>query len=418
MKLYNKKIEIISSIPGRIRLNIEGLSKEEKLGYQVVCLFQELRGTKNVSFSRITGNILVLYNEDCLNEGKIIEHIKNFDFTKCLEVLPWTTGESIGKIISKSLNPFHLIGKKYSEKIYKTEYILSKRLIKVGFLLGLALFIFTSYSMNILSIGILAYPGILFAIASATYYYTAEIFKYHSIFIKKSETLGLMGRTTDIFIQDQVLLKEEKGNSILLEKDFSKAELQRCIVLGKINKPVTTEGETIIQELRKYGILNITLYTRKKDVLTEYLAYYLGIEDIHHLSDEEGPMAKESSNGVKLLVIQEDLIEDTRKTPRDVTIIIPKKLSKKIRSQEVVLLQKEFIRFPQILQLSGSIDELITRSQVTAVTINVIALFLTIMRQIHPFTALSIYGMNMFAQLIILQNNTQREKGVLYNAYE
>ncbi|WP_156894502.1 HMA2 domain-containing protein [Clostridium formicaceticum] len=418
MKLPNKKIKIISSIPGRIRLKIEGASKYEKLGYKVVCLFQDLRGIENISFNNTTGNILVLYNNKYLNEGEIIKQIEGFDFSKCLDIFSWPREESIIRIIFKSLNPFCLGRKKYPNKIYKNEYVLSKTLIKLGFLLGTALFLFTSYSMNILSIGILAYPGILFAIASVAYYYAAESFKYHSIFIKKSENIGLLGKTTDVFIQDQILLQEEKVNNIAKEKDLSRMYLQKLITLGKVKNPISSEGQTIIQELRKYGILNITLCTGKKDALTEYIAYYFGLDHIDQLNDQESYITKEQHQKVKLLICHQDFIAYRKKISGDVMMNIETKSSKKVIQGDINLLQKDIIKLPQILRFSGNTDELITRTQVRAVTINVIALFLTMIRQIHPFTAIGIYGINMLAQLIILQNNIHQGKGVLYNAYK
>lgn len=75
--LYFNKIKVVHSIPGRLRLYIPGLDKvpEEMKKYEhyTTSLIKMHSGIKEVSYSYITGKILLIYDKDTTDEKKIID---------------------------------------------------------------------------------------------------------------------------------------------------------------------------------------------------------------------------------------------------------------------------------------------------------------------------------------------------------
>lgn len=86
--LYFNKIKVVHSIPGRLRLHVPGLDKVpkemEKYDYYVTSLIKFDKGIETVSYSYVTGKILLTYNKNLTDESKILNWL-NFVWKKVVE---------------------------------------------------------------------------------------------------------------------------------------------------------------------------------------------------------------------------------------------------------------------------------------------------------------------------------------------
>ncbi len=74
--VYFSKVKVVHSIPGRLRLQVPGLSNvpSEMKVYEhyVIDVIKLEDGIKEVNFSYITGKILVIYDPEKTNEKRIV----------------------------------------------------------------------------------------------------------------------------------------------------------------------------------------------------------------------------------------------------------------------------------------------------------------------------------------------------------
>lgn len=74
---YFNKIKVVHSIPGRLRLSVPGLDKvpEEmkKYDHYTTSLIKACEGVEDVSYSYVTGKILLTYDAKKTNEKKIVD---------------------------------------------------------------------------------------------------------------------------------------------------------------------------------------------------------------------------------------------------------------------------------------------------------------------------------------------------------
>ena len=75
--LYFNKIKVVHSIPGRLRLQIPGLNKVpdnmKKYEKYTTNIIKLQDGINDISYSYITGKILITYDINKTNEKKIVE---------------------------------------------------------------------------------------------------------------------------------------------------------------------------------------------------------------------------------------------------------------------------------------------------------------------------------------------------------
>lgn len=86
--LFFNKIKVVHSIPGRLRLSIPGLNKvpENMQQYEkyTTSIMKMHKGITDVSYSYITGKILVIYDPNVTNEKEIVDWL-NFVWKKIVE---------------------------------------------------------------------------------------------------------------------------------------------------------------------------------------------------------------------------------------------------------------------------------------------------------------------------------------------
>ncbi|WBW95035.1 HMA2 domain-containing protein [Oceanirhabdus sp. W0125-5] len=74
------KIKVIHSIPGRLRINapaIKQIPKEWQIQDEnITSVFLVIKGVKEVSFSYLTGNVVIKYDPQITNEKKILKAVR------------------------------------------------------------------------------------------------------------------------------------------------------------------------------------------------------------------------------------------------------------------------------------------------------------------------------------------------------
>ncbi|PAB60384.1 HMA2 domain-containing protein [Anaeromicrobium sediminis] len=399
--------KIISSIPGRVRVNIDSLLKKEKTGHLIINSLKSINGIISASFNKRTRNILIFYRWEEIDESQLLNKIKDLDYKKTHNNISKSINkDSIGKIILQTLNPFSLIKKKYPNKGYKDDYSLSKKIIKLGLLLGGIVFAITSNLRNLISILILSYPGILFAISSIAYFYSAKKAHFNDIYLKKDYFIGLLGKTDTLFIEDNLLIKEKYISNTLLN-NLNTTTIRRFAALKKLDNPIDPELEKIIYKIREYGITNLILFSDNNKELLDYISYSLGIDKTYFLKDNILILKDLKTEENVTAIIVKDSIEKIRNLNMDLVVCINLTDKGNILIGDINFIDKKMNKFPWLLNLSKYNEEVITRSQALAIGLNTLGIFLCMITNINPFFALGIYGLNILTQTIRIKYSVE-----------
>ncbi len=104
------KYQVVHSLPGRLRLHVPIIKKippewqvEDNVFFE---FFQLIPGVKNVSFSYMTANVLMVYDESVINESQILLWIRRISevILKYSGQLKVSTPERLVKVL-KDLMP-------------------------------------------------------------------------------------------------------------------------------------------------------------------------------------------------------------------------------------------------------------------------------------------------------------------------
>ena len=108
---YFNKVKVVHSIPGRLRLHIPGLEnipeEMKKYDYYTTNLIKSAEGIHDVSYSYVTGKILLPYDVKKTNEKKIVDWL-NLIWKKVVDNQEVYEGMS-PKEIEKNLDKFYIM---------------------------------------------------------------------------------------------------------------------------------------------------------------------------------------------------------------------------------------------------------------------------------------------------------------------
>ena len=106
LKLSN--IQVVHSIPGRLRVKIPGLDLAESSLSEINAIHPsgifKLKGIEKLEFSFLTSKLLIHYNQELINEERILRFLKivrELLVEKAQEKNMVITAESIAEIIEK-----------------------------------------------------------------------------------------------------------------------------------------------------------------------------------------------------------------------------------------------------------------------------------------------------------------------------
>jgi len=222
-------IKIVSSLPGRLRANISNLFRNDKIAFNIKIILIRSRGVFSVKPSKVTGNVLINYDTAHISENEIMIILdKCLNIKDKLEIAGDVNNDSLYKIIFHTLNPLSLFGKKRAKEIYTNEYIGSKKIINISFIMSGITFLVTNSIYKAFSVLILGYPGILFSIALVSCYYASSKLKcngiyfkdYHSFYLIKDVNILLID--SSLFLNKFITLFISLKESILMDQNSGK----------------------------------------------------------------------------------------------------------------------------------------------------------------------------------------------------
>lgn len=396
-------LEIISSVPGRIRVNVDFLLRK-RTGSMILNSLKSINGIISTAFNKRTRNILIFYRYKEIDEIQLLDKIRaidNKDIKKDIEndIPKKVNKDSITKIIFKTLNPINLIKKKYPMKAYKDNYSLSKRIIKVGLFFGVIVFALTFNLSNIISILILSYPGILFTISSIANFYSAKKAYLNGIYLKNNHFIRVLSETDTLFVEDNLLIKERNIFNTILNK-LNKNIILRFTALRKLENPIDSEFEKVIYKLREYGITDIIVFSDNNKEILDYIAYSLGIDKTYFLKDNILLFKNLKKEENLTAIVSENSIEKIRKLNLDLVICIKLNNEGNIFKGDINFVDKNIKKLPWLLDLSKYNEEVIIRSQTIATGLNALGIFISVITNINPLLSFGIYGLNILAQTI------------------
>lgn len=393
------EIKILSSIPGRIRIKIEGLKRNEKaVSFLKNCL-QFYHGISFVSPSISTGNLLVLYDCKLISAAEVLEKITSTSIQnvpKCVHE-EFTEVERGSKLTSKNYLPYN---DRFNNKIntYEHEITLSKKLLALNVLVIVPA-LFTSISLGYtLGILVFGFPGVLFLIRKSAYCREKKMLSRDFNLANPS----LVNRLAEI-------------EHMLIEDSIINADLLTSIP-GDISNLAESNALKLIKDFRNIGLTDIHMLSTKNSEANNHISFMLGINKI----ELDRQLSQDKS-----------LIRSTFISANTAAIISSNDLSTLCSKQILVFLGGRHIRLseedsiitfnlnstnkiPFVLDLSKYCKELITRSETIAITVNILGMFFAVAEFITFLPAAGLYIFNYLSNKFYISNKlTQYEKEYL-----
>jgi hypothetical protein len=254
------KIEKLSSIPGRMRLSIEGLKENSNLAMHIENVMKKLSNMQSISINIKTGNMLLIYKPYYIDEDTILNYIYKLNIN-----------ESNLTSITYERTKFS------SEKLFKDEKSLSRRLLALSIAIASVL-IFSSAPIYAVSSLILGFPGIIYVTSYFSLKYTLVEASFNNVYVKDTNSIRFVKNIKSIFIHSNLVFNNDK-----LEKlgSINHFRIESLISTGAVDDPINIDVRKLIRDLRDIGINNINIIPadEKKDLLL-YANKSLGLYNI------------------------------------------------------------------------------------------------------------------------------------------
>ncbi|WP_368490606.1 HMA2 domain-containing protein [Clostridium sp. BJN0013] len=404
---YNR-IKIISSLPGRLRANVSDLFRNDKIAFNIKIILIRSKGIFSVKPSKVTGNVLINYDTAHISENEIIIILDGcLNIKDKLEIAGDVNNGSLYKIIFHTLNPLSLFGKKRGKEIYENEYISSKKIINISLIMsGITLLVTNSIS-KAFSVLILGYPGILFSIALVSYYYASSKLKYNGIYFKDYHYIYSMGNMNTLLIDSSLFLNEfYKHNSSLSHLD--RMNFEKLVILRQLENPVSDRMKSIIEDIRLLGINNISIIGNCKNVVINYISYYLGIDilDYEVLKYNANYDFNNKTKGKKAFLVTNEFLEEFEEyLYHDLVICVYKNYATMMDMLKgnINFECNHMDKLPSIIELSYFCSEIDVQTKNVAVTLNIIGMLLSIMDYLNPLKTIIFYSFNILISILTLK---------------
>ncbi|BAH07012.1 HMA2 domain-containing protein [Clostridium kluyveri] len=404
---YNR-IKIVSSLPGRLRANISNLFRNDKIAFNIKIILIRSKGIFSVKPSKVTGNVLINYDTAHISENEIIIILdKCLNIKSKLKIAEDVNNGSLCKIIFHALNPLSLFEKKRAKEIYRNEYIGSKKIINISLIMsGITLLVTNSIS-KAFSVFILGYPGILFSIALVSCYYASSKLKYNGIYFKDYHSFYLIKDVNTLLIDSSLFLnKFYKYNKSLSHLD--RMDFEKLIILKQLENPVSDRMKSIIENIRLLGISNISIIGNCKNVVINYISYYLGIDILDYevlKYNANYGFNNKTKEKEAFLVTNEFLGEFQEYLYHDLVICVYKNYAAMtdMLKGNINFKYNYMDKLPLIIELSHFCSEIDIQTKNVALTLNIIGMLLSIMDYLNPLKSIIFYSFNTLISILTLK---------------
>ena len=394
------KDRIVSSLPGRVRINVKGLLRNDEKAFGI---WSELAGYGSISSFNVnknTGNVLIYYDDAKIDENKIAIIVRRgFNKKRLIESTAFKNeyNPSLLKIFIDAVNPLSLFRKRYSKRLYKGEYGISFKILKASIVISAAVFLFTGDAANVISIFILGYPGILFALAGLSCYYISAKLSRYEIYVKDNTSLNQLCSINALLIEEEVF-KSELKNYNTYDLNLDKYAVQKLVMLGKLRNLVSKDMELAVNKMRILGINNIFIIGDSRNSIVNYIAYLLelGILDKNNSYEDEVRMiAGKSESGSTILIAADKLFEGNLKYPHvDSVIYLYRNGEMDTVKAGFNLQYSDVDKIPSMIKLAYFHREVSIQTENTAVALNIFGMLLVTLNCLTPLYSGIYYILN------------------------
>jgi len=383
------RIKILSSIPGRIRIRVDGLVHNENAVYYFKESLQFYQGIILVSPNSVSGNMLVYYDDKLVDSRDFLERITSSNIDN---LYPYVHKERAKKLcIFRSYTPKNFANK-YPVKVYYNEFALSKRLLTLSVIMS-SLALCFSFDLNIvLSIIFLGFPGLLFFIRRSTYRIAQKNLNYRKFDFMDPNLIYELSVTEHLLIEDSILNFQ---NHMDRPKDLTSFPCDDVLYL--------------IRNFRNLGIVDISMISRKKHPISSWFSYMLGINNIELDRNVSYDRSIYNRDKTTLILTSSDLISLHKE---QIVVFLGYNKLKPETDAFVITFRLDLVhKIPSLIETSKYCNELAIRSGNVAVTINIIGIFLGVANFITPLSSIALYFFNYLGNMIYINTKlSQHEK--------
>lgn len=396
-------IKIISSLPGRVRVNVKGLLKNEQRILRVRSGLTRYDSILSFHVSKNTGNVLIYYNENEIDENKIVVIIEKAFNGPEVAAVENIDKSSLLKTLIDAVNPFFLFKKKLSEQVYRDEYSISSKILKISMGIAAIVFVFTGNVINTISIFVLSYPGILFGVRASSYYYASVKLNMENIYLKDNTSMSFLSNVNTLLIEDDIFRNgfNERDMDIM---NLNEYEIQKLVILGKLDDPINDNMKLVIDNIRMLGINNIFIIGNSEDSIIRYIGYVLGIEvlDKNDLDGKKNCLITDKSDSNTILIVTGKFPENELSYMcSDCVICLYNELSS--LKADINLKYSSMDKLILLIKLGYFCREVNVQVENTAITLNILGILLAVLNHLTPLYSIIYYILNTLLMVLILK---------------
>jgi hypothetical protein len=248
--------------------------------------------------------------------------------------------------------------------------------------------IFSSAPIYAISSLILGFPGIIYVTSHFSLKYTLIEASFNNMYVKDTNAIRFVKNTKSIFIHSNLVFNNDKLEKLGSMNHF---RIESLINTGTVEDPINMDVRKLIRDLRDIGINNINIIPadEKKDLLL-YANKSLGLYSIQ--KNEYPEMIITNENDI-------NVIKDI-----DNKIILSLSSCKSFDRESIHINRNELYKIPWLIKTCINNQEYLTRSQVTAVSINVFGIMLAFIRYISLSGSIILYSLNTLGNVLYLKH--------------
>lgn len=378
-------IKKLFSIPGRMRLYIEGLKRNSNAAINVENLLKKFSSIDLIKINLTTGTILLTYNSYYIDEDMICKIISSSSIE--LNNLS-NTNFSKDKIML------------YSKELFPYTKSLSKRLLALS-ICAASILLFTASPIYAISSLVLGFPGVLYLNSYFLHKYILINADLKNIYIKDINSVIYLKDIKDVLIHENIIFNNDNLENL---KSMNYFRIESLIHTNRISDPIQLEARHLIKDLRYMGINNITVISENENNgLISYANKSLGLYDT------------QKAQGNKLIIIKENDLNKI--SDINDSIILSISPYKEYYEGDINIACHELYQISWLINQCRINQEHLVRAQAVAVSINVFGIFLVMSKYITLGGSILLYLLNTLGNLFYIKQKTLNTKKILMRSY-
>ncbi|WP_315071983.1 HMA2 domain-containing protein [uncultured Clostridium sp.] len=373
-------IKKLSSIPGRIRIYIEGLKGNSSAVINIKKLLKSIPSIDSIHINIKTGNIFLAYNSYCIDEDMICNVI------------------SSSHIKINNLNNITYTENKvnaYSKELFSGTKSLSHRLLAIS-ISAASFLLFTAEPIYAICSLILGIPATLYINSYVSLKYILENAALNDIYIKEATSIKRIRNINYILIHPQIIFNDCYLKN---QKLIRHPEIESFIYTKKITDPINIEARNLIKNLRYVGINNIAII--EDDENKELILYANKTLGLYN--------TKEDDQRNNLIIIKENVFPGINDI-EDNSLILSMLPFLKSANKDINITCHELSKIPWIIQDCRISQEYLIRSQAAAISINILGIFFALIKHINLSGTILLYFLNTLGNLFYIRHKTLNKK--------